>query len=244
MVDPLVATRYRLDSVIATVDAVNAAIQLDRHEEPVKQIAVADRLLLTKTDLMCDPVSLRELETLEQRLHRLNPAAPIHRIVNGDVDPELLFGAGLYDPRTKHPDVGRWLQEEAYASRDHDDHHHHEHDQAHTHTHHRHDDFIRAYCIYRDTPMDWSTWVGWLEALIATRGNDILRMKGILNVTGLEAPVAVHGVQHLFHPPAMLDAWPSADHRSRLVFITQNIGEDAVREMLDAWAGAQPAAVG
>ena len=234
MVDPLVATRYRLDSVVATVDAVNAATQLDRHAEPVKQVAVADRLLVTKTDLARDPASQRDLDRLEDRLARLNTAAPIQRVVDGEVDPELLFGAGLYDPKTKHPDVARWLHEEAYASE-----HRHDHDHA-GHDHH-HDSAIRAYCIYRDAPMDWSTWVGWLEALIATRGNDILRMKGILNVTGLDAPVAVHGVQHLFHPPALLEAWPSDDRRSRLVFITQNIGEEAIRMMLDAWAGAADA---
>ena len=237
MVDPLVATRYRLDSVIATVDAVNAATQFDRHEESVKQVAVADRLLLTKTDLVRAPVSQREVEELEARLRRLNPAAPIHRIHDGQVDPEVLFGAGLYDPAKKSPDVARWLNEEAYAAAAHHghDHHDHHHDHPGAHPGHRHESGIRAYCIYRETPLDWSTWVGWLEALIATRGNDILRMKGILNVTGLDAPVAVHGVQHLFHPPAMLDAWPSEDRRSRLVFITQNIGEEAVRLMLDAW---------
>jgi G3E family GTPase len=241
MADPLVATRYRLDSVVATVDAVNGDGQLDRHPESVKQVAVADRLLLTKTDLIADPASRRDLDRLKQRLKRLNPAAPVHETVNGEIDPDLLFGAGLYNPETKSPDVARWLKEEAYAAaRDHDHGHDHGHDEHHHHDSHahRHDSGIRAYCIYRDRPLTWGTWVGWLEALIATRGADILRMKGLLNVVGLDAPVAVHGVQHLFHPPVMLPAWPSDDRRSRLVFITQNIGEDAVRMMLDAWAGA------
>mgnify|MGYP001367826159 CR=1 FL=1 len=235
MADPLVATRYRLDSVIATVDAVNGDGQLDRHPESVKQAAVADRLLLTKTDLVADPVSRRDLDRLKDRLRRLNPAAALLEIRDGEVDPDLLFGAGLYDPATKSPDVARWLKEEAYAAADGHDHHDHSHDHRHEH---RHDSGIRAYCIYRDGPLAWDVWVGWLEALIATRGADILRMKGLLNVAGLDAPVAVHGVQHLFHPPAMLPAWPGEDRRSRLVFITQNIGEDAIRMMLDAWAGA------
>lgn len=244
MVDPLVATRFRLDSVVATVDTVNGAAQLDHHPESVKQAAVADRLLLTKTDLARDPASLRDADALEERLRRLNPAAPMHRIVDGAVDPDLLFGAGLYDPATKHPDVARWLKEEAYPPETGQDHDHaHDHDHGAHHHHHRHDDGIRSYCIYRDASLDWSTWVGWLEALIATRGNEILRMKGILNVTGLDAPVAVHGVQHLFHPPALLDSWPSDDHRSRLVFITQNIGQEAIAKMLDAWADATPVPV-
>jgi len=91
-----------------------------------------------------------------------------------------------------------------------------------------------------DQPLAWNVWVGWLEALVASRGGDLLRMKGILNVDGLDRPVAVHGVQHLFHPPVILDGWPSDDRRSRIIFITRNVGADALKAMLDAWA--QPGA--
>lgn len=239
MVDPLVASRYRLDSVVATVDVVNGAHQLENHRESVKQAAVADRILLTKTDLAADPASKKDAEALRHSLRRLNPGAPLQEIVQGEVEPHSLFGAGLYDPETKSPDVARWLREEAYADAHdhaHDDHEHHAH--GHSHHDHRHDSGIRAYCLYHDEPLSWDVWVGWLEALISTRGNDILRMKGILNVIGLDQPVAVHGVQHLFHPPAVLDTWPNEDRRSRLVFITQNVGEEAVRKMLEAWSGS------
>jgi G3E family GTPase len=242
MADPLVATRYRLDSVVTTVDAVNGEHTLDHHPESVKQAAVADRLLLTKTDLAKDPASQRELGELHARLKVLNPSAALLIVANGEVAPAELFGAGLYDPATKTSDVAKWLKEEAFA--DAHEHHHHDHDHAdhdheHGHNHaHRHDDGIRSYCLYREGPLNWDTWVGWLEALIATRGNDILRMKGILNVEGLDQPVAVHGVQHLFHPPAVLESWPSDDRRSRIVFITQNLSRDAVAKMLDAWGTA------
>ena len=243
MADPMVEARYRLDGVIATVDAVNGDMQLDRHIESVKQVAMADRLLLTKADLAQDPASRRDLAALKRRLAALNPGAPVHEVMHGEIDPGPLFNAGLYNPLTKTPDVARWLKDEAYDTEGHHHDHHHDHDHHHGHDHnhnhaHRHDDSIKSFCLFRDEPLPWQIWVEWLQALIATRGNDILRIKGILNVEGLEGPVAVHGVQHLFHQPVMLDVWPSESRRSRIVFITQNVGREAVEQMLDAWAEA------
>src|SRR5262249_50045281 len=100
--DPQLADFYRLDGVIATVDAINGMDQLDKQMESVKQAAVADRIVLTKSDLAADT------KPLEQRLHRLNPAAPILRAVDGEIDPSGLFDAGLYNPETKNLDVQRW----------------------------------------------------------------------------------------------------------------------------------------
>lgn len=223
--DPLLSHFYRLDGVIATVDAVNAEDQLDRQFESVKQAAVADRIVLTKSDL----AGAEQIATLETRLRRLNPAAPILRVSHGQVAAEQLLDAGLFNPAQKSPDVARWLRDEAYNGHDHHDHdHHHGHDhQGHKHRHaddvNRHDDHIHAFCLIREEPIEWGRFVAWIEMLITMRGADLLRIKGILNVAGSHQPVAVHGIQHLFHPPAVLPEWQSDDHRSKIVFITRDL---------------------
>ena len=95
----------------------------------------------------------------------------------------------------------------------------------------RHGDGIRAFCIYYDSPLRWDSFVDWIEGLIATHGNDLLRIKGILDVVEAEGPVAIHGVQHVFHPPAMLETWPDDDRRSRIVMITRRINKEPVEQM-------------
>src|SRR5216684_2610356 len=133
MTDPLLASRYRLDGVVTTVDGVNGASTLDNHEEAVKQAAVADRLLLTKSDI----ADAGPLDALKSRLHQLNPGAPFHEIAAGEIDPNEILNAGLYNPETKNADVKRWLHEEAYghAHGGGHDRHHHGHDHEHDHGH-------------------------------------------------------------------------------------------------------------
>lgn len=238
MTDPVLSSRYRLDSVITTVDAVNGALQLDENVESVKQAAVADRLILTKTDMMQGP----NPDRLPERLAKLNPAAPILRASHGDIDPEQLFNAGLYDPETKSADVARWLREEAYAD-DSGHGHHHDHDHGHGHHDHghhhhdinRHDDRVGSFCIAYDEPIYWQAFVTWIEALISTHGANLLRIKGLLNVVGADGPVAVHGVQHVFHPPAMLPEWPDDDRTSKIVMITRDMSKDPVEKMMRAF---------
>ena len=237
MSDPLLADRFRLDGVIATVDAVNGMEQLDRHFESVKQAAVADRLVLTKTDL-AEPA---QLAALQARLKRLNPAAPQILARLGEVDAARLFDAGLFNPALKTPDVQGWLHAEAYAGQEALPGHDHAHD--HEHDHHqgqsgldpnRHDAHIRAFCITAERALDWQRFTRFVETLIARDGDKVLRIKGILNVEGFDAPVAVHGVQHLFHPPALLPAWPDADRRSRLVLIVKDLAEEEIRKEFSA----------
>lgn len=224
--DPLLSAFYRLDGVIVTVDAVNAGSQLDRQFESVKQAAVADRIVLTKTDLAAPDA----IAALEVRLRGLNPAAPLLRAVNGAIGAEELLDAGLYNPALKSPDVERWLREESYAapgapeaSHHRHGHDHEKHGHHHAHDVNRHDDHIRAFCLTRAEPIDWARFVAWIEMLITLRGADLLRIKGILDVAGSEQPVAVHGIQHLFHPPALLPSWAGQERRSRLVFITRDL---------------------
>jgi len=225
MEDPIIESYYRLDTVVTTVDSVNGASQLDAQFESVKQAAVADRLLLTK----CDIATPETIAALKGRLKTLNPGAPLFAVSHGDIEPARLFGAGLYDPATKTVDVQNWLRAEAYDNRGHG--HDHDHDHEHHHDHHdhakpdinRHDDRIRATCLTFDEPIDWESFSLWMGSLARYRGEDLLRVKGILNVAGEERPVAVHGVQHVFHPPARLPHWPTEDRRSRLVLITRDM---------------------
>ena len=227
MTDPVLSGRYRLDGVVTTVDTVHGARQLDDTPESVKQAAVADRLVLTKSDMS----SLDDVKALETRLRSINPSAVQIEAIHGDVDPGRLFDAGLYDPTTKAPDVERWLQEESY-----NDNGHHHHDHGHHHDVNRHDDQIRSFCITRETPIDWDKFVEWIEALISVHGANLLRIKGILDVMDAPGPVAVHGVQHVFHPPAVIGDWkPDEDRKSRLVMITRDISKKPVEEMLNAF---------
>jgi len=235
LANPLVSHFVRLDAVVVTVDAVNAMRQLDEHAEAVKQVAIADRLLLTKADL----ADAAGIAALSARLAALNPAAPILAVAQGVVAPERLFGAALFDPARKTADVQRWLNEAAYAAtghgplHDHGHHHGHPHD-GHGHAHHHHADAghsphdaaIQACCLVFETPLEWDLVSRWLAALRHWRGPDLLRVKGILNVVGEDAPLVVHGVHHVFHPPVRLTGWPDADRRSRLVFITRNLGRE------------------
>jgi len=225
--DPLVAARYSLDGVVTTVDAVNGGGTLDRQPEAVKQAAVADRLLLTKSDLAEGTAALRE------RLAALNPSAPMVPVAQGEVDPALLFNLGFYDPTTKSVDVQRWLRDEAFEA---EDGHHHEHEE---HDVNRHDDRIRAFCITRERPISWAALSTWLDALATMRGDDLLRLKAIVALSDRPGePVVVHGVQHLFHPPVLLPQWPSDDHRTRMVFITRDLPREAIEKTLAAFEEA------
>ncbi|HYF07466.1 MAG TPA: GTP-binding protein [Acetobacteraceae bacterium] len=236
MSDPVAQRAYRLDGVVALVDAVNGAATLGAQPEAVKQAAVADRLVLTKTDLAAPEA----VAALEARLRRLNPGAPLLRATHGEIAPEALLEAGPFDPAAKTADVRRWLDEEAFAAHGHDGHHQHNH--AHDHAPHdpnRHDARIHAFCLTLDEPLHWEAIANWIEMLILTRGDSILRVKGLLNMVGQDRPVVLHGVQHVFHPPIRLPAWPEGDdRRSRLVFIVRDLSRETVERGLAAFQQA------
>ncbi|MGY9055901.1 MAG: CobW family GTP-binding protein [Alphaproteobacteria bacterium] len=244
MADPYVGGRYRLDGVITTVDAVNGSGTLDTQFESVKQAAVADRIVLTKSDLS-DEASI---VALRERIKLLNPGAPIFAAQNGQIESSTLFDAGLFDPKTKIADVESWLKAEEVSLREADGHGHHGHDHGHDHQDHghdhshghdvnRHDESIRAYCMTVDEPIESNSFEEWINMAMMLKGPDLLRIKGIVNVEGFKGPVVVHGVQHVFHPPVMLDDWPSDDHRTRLVFITRNVEKEFLEELLKSFTG-------
>jgi G3E family GTPase len=239
MVHPYLLLRYRLDGVVTVVDAVNGEATLDAHAEAVKQAAVADRLVLTKTDI----ASAEQRERVITRLSALNPAAPILDAAKGEATADKLLGCGLYDPARKIPDVKKWLAAEAYADahvQHGHDHHHHSHDHDHDHLdRNRHDDHIRSFVLTTDEAIPAGTLEMFLELARAQYGAQLLRVKGIVKLAEMpETPVVVHGVQHIFHPTARLERWPDDDHRSRLVFITRDLPERTVRELFNAFIGA------
>ncbi|MEM9107270.1 MAG: GTP-binding protein [Pseudomonadota bacterium] len=223
MSHPVLMQKFRLDGVVVAVDAVNGDPTLDNHEEAIKQVAVADRIVLTKTDLV-DKKSAA-FSGLTERLKRINPGAPQIRVDDDDALAGSLFECGWYDPETKTADVARWLRDEAYAHR-----HDHHHDVN------RHDARIRAFTLTEDKPVDPAALEMFIDLLRSSQADQLLRMKGIVcQSDDPERPVVVHGVQSIFHPPERLDAWPDADRRSRLVMITRDLDEDFVRRLFLAF---------
>jgi G3E family GTPase len=191
--EPVVKHHFRLERVIATVDAVNGLPE----PESVKQVAAADTLVVTKTDLA-------EAGDVRSTLERLNPTAAVLDVSFGDVEPAALLG-------TAGTDLGSVLTPVA-----------HEHGE------------ISACCVFLDEELDWGAFGIWLTMLLQSRGNDILRVKGLLNVGGA-GPLLLNGVQHVVHPPEHLDAWPDDDRRSRIVFIGRGIESRALGSSLAAF---------
>jgi G3E family GTPase len=213
MTEPSIAGRLVLGGVVTTIDAVNGTATLEREEISIKQAAMADRLVLTKSDL-----AGAEPSELLDRLAELNAAAPLLRAHHGRVDAGCVFGSGLYDPGTKSLDARAWLAEEAHS---------------HNHVHDRHD--AVTYALVREHPIPAVALTLFLEALAEHCGADLLRLKAIVQIAECpDRPAVLHGVQHVFHPPAWLERWPSDDRRSRIVFITRRIPRGWVEALLDA----------
>ncbi|MCQ4159011.1 GTP-binding protein [Roseomonas sp. GC11] len=241
MAEGSIARHFVLDGVVTLVDAVHGAATLDRQPEAVRQAAVADRLLLSKTDL----ATPEAVASLTARLRALNPGAPAIAVTQGAVAPEAILACGPFDPAARGADVRRWLDEAAWTSHGHDnDNHGHHHGHGHHGHHHhhdpnRHDARIHAFCLSFDTPLPWEGLATWLEVLAATRGDAVLRVKGILDLEGQDRPVAIHGVQSVWHRPTLLPGWPEGEpRRSRLVFILRDLPRTVIEEGLAAFCQA------
>jgi G3E family GTPase len=234
MTHPYLVMRLRLDGVIAVVDAVNGLATLDAHPESVKQVAVADRIALAKTDLVDTSDRAAAKSALVARLRDLNPAAPILDVAQGEATAASLLNCGLYQPGAKIPDVSRWLHEEAYADAGHG----HAHAHGHAHDVNRHDDRIRAFCVASEAAIPAATFDMFLDLVRSLHGPNLLRVKGVVKTAETpDAPVVIHGVQHVFHPAAALPAWPDADRRTRLVFIVRDLEPKVISELFDAFVG-------
>ncbi|MEX1203895.1 MAG: GTP-binding protein [Dongiaceae bacterium] len=218
--EPTIRRHFRLGNVIAVVDAPNGAANLDSYPESVKQAAVADRLVISKTDI-ADPAAVAGLR---DRLRRLNPTAAQIESGRGGVAPSALLTDDLYDPAGRGAEVRRWLAEEA-----------HRHDDRAPRDVNRHGADIAAFCLSPDEPLDWTAFGVWLTMLLNRHGPNVLRVKGLLHVAGVATPVVVHGVQHVIHPPVHLDAWPDGRARTRLVFITRGLPRGPIAASLAAF---------
>jgi G3E family GTPase len=231
---PYLVLRFRLDGVVTVIDAANGEATLDAHEEAVKQAAVADRLVIAKTDL---PEGAAREASLVARLAALNPGARILDAAKGEATATSLLDCGLYDLTNKTPRVRDWLNAEAVEAADvqrhhdhgHHDHGHHHHGHAHRHDVNRHDDHIQAFCLTGDEPFTPPSFDIFINLLRHTHGPRLLRVKGIVALSDdPDRPVVIHGVQHVFHPPHRLDAWPDADRRTRIVFIVKDLDRQFV----------------
>jgi G3E family GTPase len=225
MQEPLVFTRYRLARVVTAVDAINGMTTLDGHTEAVKQAAVADALLITKTDMTNDSAAL---DDLERRLGAINPAAECTYSIDGDIAPDRLFSGGVYDPDSKAADVSAWLAREAETGS-------HSHDVDRN----RHGDGIFTYSITRTEPVSRGALGAFMQMLADQKGDDLLRMKGLVALSDDPArPAVVHGVQHVIHPVERLESWPEGTDGTTLVFIVRGIEKDWIENLFDTVIGS------
>jgi len=229
--EPLLAPLYRLQGVVTTVDAANGASQLERFAEPVKQAALADVLLLTKSDLT--DAAMRS--ALVARLAAINPGAALREVTGGAIAADMLFGLVPADPHANPQEVRRWLDADAF------EHHADAPEHGNNHDRNRHDDDIRAFCLTFDAPLDWQVVKTWLASIISLRGRDLLRLKGLVALKGEAGPCVIQGVQHILHKPLHLQAWPDADHRTRLVFIARGLSRAGLEASLAALLRASAA---
>ncbi|MFB9952728.1 CobW family GTP-binding protein [Rhizobium puerariae] len=247
MGNPVIAQNFELDGVITVVDAVNGLSTLERHPEAMKQVAVADRLVVSKLS-MADGA---QASALKVRLAALNPRAPVVDGDSGEAGTASILENGLYDPATKIADVDRWLRDELandhHEPHDHGDDHGHHHDHGHEHHghhHHHHDvnrhgEDIRSFSIIHDKPIDPMAIEMFIDLLRSAHGEKLLRMKAIVALSdNPDRPLVLHGVQSVFHPPQRLPKWPEgADRRTRMVLITQDLPEAFVSDLFAAFTG-------
>ncbi|MFL5204211.1 MAG: CobW family GTP-binding protein [Microvirga sp.] len=237
---PYLSMRYAVEGVVTAVDAVNGSATLNAHREAVKQAAVAERIVITKADLVQDQESLTRLR---ERLHQLNPGAAL---LEASAPAEAVIAGGLFGLDGKIADVAEWLKTEAVEEAERESHahqhgHHHHHGHDHHHHHHdvnRHDERIRAFCLTSDQPIRQGTLDMFLDLLRSSQGSKLLRVKGLVALAeDPEHPVVIHGVQHVVHVPAVLPSWPSEDRRSRIVFIVDDLERETVEKLWNAFLG-------
>ena len=224
--DGLLGAQYRLDCVVTLVDAVNGLANLDRMPEAAKQAALADRIVISKSDIAAPGA----VAALDARLASMNAYAARRVAVNGEIEVEFLRNVAPAGARARASDWDRWLMPAGDAG------------ERGRYLGERvragaHDAAISSFCLWFDEPFGWERFAATLQLLTSLRGPDLLRVKGLVHVAGEPGPVLVQGAQHVFHPPVTLASWPGDERRSRLVFITRNLPREAI-EALFAAVGA------
>ncbi len=242
LTNPMIFNHFALDGVVTTVDTINGVSSLDRFPECVKQAAIADRLIITKVDMVEND---KQIKILEKRLRVLNPAAPIIATTTQDANPSDLFGTGIFDPTTKALDFENWLQADAYENQEVSEPagtalaipdkealaYYEKYGHSPAEVDHHHDPSINSFVIVKENPISLNTLSMFLEGLTKEAGPDLLRVKGIIHVHERpDQPAVIQGAQQIFHSIDWMDKWPSDDKRTRIVFITRNIDQKYIEE--------------
>ena len=219
--DPMLRHQMHLANLVSTVDGLNGVAQLDQHREAYRQVALADRLALTKSDL-CGAAGIAQLRA---RLEALNPSAPVINAADCSDLWNALLGSDAFDPARKSDEVRRWLARMPDDTPD--------YSVGDTAALSRHGAAVSSFSVRTTRGVDWTGFAVWLSALVHRHGNRILRIKGILNVPGSPGPVVLNAVQNFIHPPTHLKEWPDDDRSSRLVFIVEGLDAGLTRRSLE-----------
>ncbi len=217
MNEPVIESTFRLDAVIVTIDSQYGLQQIAEHAEARKQAAVADVLLLTKTDL----ATPEQLSELKEKLISINPGATQHRVLNGALDPHFIIDVGLFDIATKQPEPQRWLRAPLSSAKP-----------KGTLPQVVHDDEITSFTVFMPKPLNWRDLKPVILKLCQTHGKNLLRLKGIIHAEDQPSPLAIHAVHFTPYPPTLLEGWDEDEPISRIVIIGKGLDEDAIRKTL------------
>jgi G3E family GTPase len=211
MNEPVIESVFRLDAVVVTIDSEYGLQQLQDHAEARKQAAVADVLLLTKTDL----ATPEQLSTLKEKLIEINPGATQHKIQHGQIEPDYIIDVGLFDPSGKRAEPQRWLRaplKRSILKNQHDE--------------------ISSFTVTLPSPIYWRDLKPVILKLCQTHGEQLLRLKGIIHAADLDNPLAIHAVHFTPYPPTELEGWTEDEPTNRIVLIGKGLDEAAIRKML------------
>jgi G3E family GTPase len=217
MNEPVIESVFRLDAVVVTIDSEYGLQQLESHAEARKQAAVADVLLLTKTDLSAP----ESLSALKEKLIEINPGATQHKIVHGQIEPDYIIDVGLFDPAGKRAEPQRWLRaplqsllpKGMFAQKS-------------------HVNEISSFTVTLPSPINWRDLKPIILKLCQSHGENLLRLKGIIHAADLDNPLAIHAVHFTPYPPTELEGWTEDEPSNRIVLIGKGLDEAAIRKLL------------
>ncbi|WP_019898200.1 CobW family GTP-binding protein [Methylotenera mobilis] len=217
MNEPVIESTFRLDAVVVTIDSVYGLKQLQENTEALKQAAVADVLLLTKTDI----ANSDEIKALQEKLAEINPGASQHLIQHGEINPDSIIDVGLFDPTGKIATPQRWLRTPSKINQP-----------KGTLPQKAHQDGITSFTVTMPKPLNWRDLKPVILKLCQTHGSKLLRLKGIIHAEDQPAPLAIHAVHFTPYPPTLLEGWDEDEAISRIVIIGKEIDESEVRKAL------------
>ncbi|MDO4179519.1 MAG: GTP-binding protein [Phascolarctobacterium sp.] len=211
LMDPLLTNRFYVDATVCCLDAANGELHLENNPESVKQIAVADTIIITKTDI----VEKETVAEMRRRLMQLNPAAIVLEAANGKIDANQVFANSQNQMSDKISKLAS--QKESFKQSD-----------------AMHNTSVRSMAIGFKKPLDWTAFGLWMSMLLFSHGEKMLRIKGMIDV-GAQGPVVINGVQHIIHPPHHLDDWNGEEHDSQIVFIMKDLEPAQIMSSLMAF---------